>query len=339
MSWTSVALAFAVGLVGLAVAAISPVACMPVLRHLGIIDRANERSSHTAPTIRGLGVACSLAVIAAWASAIALGSASVIVVVVLGTGLAASALGLVEDVRGLGVGQRLAVQALIGLGFGVVAVTVAGAAWWLAPLLAWWLVSYVNAANFMDGVDSISAFHAMVAGGYFALLGLIHGQTRLLLLGVILAVVFAGFLPWNLAPPRWRVFLGDSGSYLLGGLIAATAAAAFLLGMSLLASLAPTLPYLADTGVTLAHRIWRREPVTQAHRMHVYQRLLDHGWSHIGIGATVALVGTVCGAAALAADGRILPESGALLIMASALALYLALPRLAAGIERRRSPV
>jgi UDP-N-acetylmuramyl pentapeptide phosphotransferase/UDP-N-acetylglucosamine-1-phosphate transferase len=338
MSWTSVALAFAVGLVGLAVAAISPVACMPVLRHLGIIDRPNERSSHTAPTIRGLGVACSLGVIAALASAIALGSASVIVVVVLGTGLAASALGLVEDVRGLGVGQRLAVQALIGLGFGVVGVTVAGAAWWLAPLLAWWLVSYVNAANFMDGVDSMSAFHAMVAGGYFALLGLIHGQARLLLLGVILAVVFAGFLPWNLAP-RWRVFLGDSGSYLLGGLIAASAAAAFLLGVSLLASLAPTLPYLADTGVTLAHRVWRREPLTQAHRTHVYQRLLDHGWSHIGIGTTVALVGTVCGAAALAADGGILPESGALLIMASALALYLALPRLATGIELHRSPV
>jgi UDP-GlcNAc:undecaprenyl-phosphate GlcNAc-1-phosphate transferase len=337
MRETTPALALAVGLVGFAVAAIAPIACVPVLRRLGIIDRPNERSSHTVPTVRGLGVACSLGVIAAWAAAAALDSASAIVAVILGTGLAASALGIIEDGRGLGVGQRLAGQAMIGLAFGIVAITVAGASWWLAPVLACWLVIYVNAANFMDGVDSISGLHGVVAGGYFALLGLVHGQTWLLLIGVVIAAVFAAFLPWNLAPSR-RVFLGDSGSYLLGGLIAAGAATAFLLGVSLLACLAPTLPYLADTGVTMAYRIRHREPLTHAHRGHVYQRLLHHGWSHLGSGATVALVSTVCGASALAADAGLLPGSVALLIMASVLALYLALPRLAAGIELRKSP-
>jgi UDP-GlcNAc:undecaprenyl-phosphate GlcNAc-1-phosphate transferase len=88
----------------------------------------------------------------------------------------------------------------------------------------------------------------------------------------------------------------------------------------------------------MAQRIRHREPLTQAHRTHVYQRLLDHGWSHVGSGATVVLVSTVCGASALAADTHKLPGSVALLIMASVLALYLGLPRLAAGIEPRKSP-
>jgi UDP-GlcNAc:undecaprenyl-phosphate GlcNAc-1-phosphate transferase len=64
-------MALVVALVGFAVTATAPVACLPVLRRLGIIDQPNDRSSHRVPTIRGLGVACSLGVIASWVSAAA----------------------------------------------------------------------------------------------------------------------------------------------------------------------------------------------------------------------------------------------------------------------------
>ena len=91
--------------------------------------------------------------------------------------------------------------------------------------------------------------------------------------------VCVGFLPWNL--PSARVFMGDAGSvplgWLLGGIAVVGAAAGVIAWPIVLLVLAP---FHVDAGLTLLGRVWRGEQWYNAHRKHVYQRLIAQGWSH-----------------------------------------------------------
>jgi UDP-N-acetylmuramyl pentapeptide phosphotransferase/UDP-N-acetylglucosamine-1-phosphate transferase len=324
-----------VGITALATSTAMPLVVVPLLRRHGMVDVPNHRSSHTRATIRGVGLATAIAVVAALVCAAALAPNSELLVLVLCTGVVASALGLAEDARGLSVASRVLLQIAVTAVFAVIAVQLTQTPWWLVPLVAIGLAGYINAANFMDGVDSISALHGLVAGSYFAVLGAISGQAWLLLVGVVLGAVFAGFAPWNLAP-RLRVFLGDTGSYLLGALVGGSSAVVWLTGTSLLVSLAPTMVYLVDTCATVLNRLRRGERLTEAHRSHVYQRLAGNGWPHLLSGGLVAVVTASCCVAALLVHIHLLRASVATILIASVLVTYLVLPRLVTGSNRRQ---
>jgi UDP-N-acetylmuramyl pentapeptide phosphotransferase/UDP-N-acetylglucosamine-1-phosphate transferase len=316
-----------VGLSAFGVSVVSPIALIPVLRRHKIIDVPGDRSSHSLPIIRGVGLAAALGVLAAWGMAAALDRAAASVATVFGAGLAVSLIGLVDDIRGLSVEARLIGQLAVGAGVGVTSVVLVNGSWWVIPVVAVGFAGYVNAANFMDGVDSMSAFHGVVAGGYFCLVGGLAGHLWLQIVGGVCAAVFAGFAPWNLAP-RLRVFLGDVGSYLLGGLVVGCSALVVLGRLGLLVGLAPLLPYIADTTFTVIGRALRGERVTQAHRSHVYQRLTLYGCSHLAIGTVVALATALCCLAALLAFRGVIATAIAVAFVAIVLAAYLALPRL-----------
>lgn len=327
--------ALLIGVTALATSTAMPLVVVPLLRCHGMLDLPNHRSSHATPTIRGVGLATAVAVVAALIAAAALAPNSELLVLVLCTGVVASALGLAEDARGLSVGCRVLLQIAITAVFAIVAGQLTQTPWWLVPLVAIGLAGYINAANFMDGVDSISALHGLVAGSYFAALGVIGGQLWLLLVGVVLGAVFLGFAPWNLAPGL-RVFLGDTGSYLLGALVGGSAAVAWLTGTSLLVSLAPTMVYLVDTCTTVLDRLRRGERLTEAHRSHVYQRLALGGWPHLVSGGMVAIVTASCCIAALLVHVHLLRASVAMVLMAGVLVTYLLLPRLITAPDLRQ---
>jgi UDP-GlcNAc:undecaprenyl-phosphate GlcNAc-1-phosphate transferase len=325
-----------IGMASFIVSLTAPIVVLPLLRKRGVLDIPNHRSSHTTPTVRAVGIAPAMGVVSGGAIATAVGWESSQLLIILAAGLGAAVVGLAEDLHGLSVWVRIAAQ-LTAATLCVVAIHDLGSAsWWLLPVLVMAIAAYINAANFMDGVDSISALHGGVSGTYFALLGVLTGQRALLLAGVVLAAVFAGFAPWNLAPGR-RVFLGDVGSYLLGALVASTGVVAFLNGMSPLVSFAPALPYVADTVETMIERARRGEPLTEAHRSHVYQRLAGAGWSHLRVGGTVALLSALCCLAALLALFGIISEIVAVISSAVLLAGYLALPRLVGSGPVRRA--
>ena len=279
-------------LVGLAVSLAVTGAMIPVLARVGMWDVANHRSSHTGAIARGGGVG----VIAGMSAG------------VLATGfdqsragwicalwiLAMAAVGLVDDLRGMPVRPRLLGQFVLAA---VASVWLASATQdgWTAALPAvvggLWLVSYVNAFNFMDGINGISALSAAVAGGWYAWLGGQLDSTLLTVFGLALVGACLGFLPWN--APRARVFLGDVGSYGVGAAIAVLALVAWLNDAGLAHTLAPLTVYLADTGVVLVQRARRGESLGDAHRDHVYQRLVDAGWSHSPVALMVAGVAVV----------------------------------------------
>src|SRR2546430_8075231 len=145
--------------------------------HRAVIDTPNERSSHTVPTPRGGG----LAVVVAALCALVAGGTAVAVAVPL---LLFGAIGLAEDVRGVPIRTRFALQFAAGA---VSAVALTG-----RPLavvgLAIWLTGYANAFNFMDGVNGISAVHAVVAGLVYSVLGAVASVPLLASGGVCVAL-------------------------------------------------------------------------------------------------------------------------------------------------------
>ncbi|MCM3331743.1 glycosyltransferase family 4 protein [Kocuria palustris] len=307
-----------------------PLVVKPVLRRLGVVDIPNERSSHTRTVIRGMGLAVAAAVVVVQLLALLLGAVevdrSVALVVLLGTALAAG-LGWCEDIRGLSVRWRLAGQLLIGLVCAGALTLILGTGIWWWPVCAIAVVAYINVANFMDGLNGISGMHGFVVGLVYSWAGASNDLVWMIVAGLVVAFAFLGFLPWNFS--RDSVFLGDVGSYLLGGSLIMIAIAAFLSGVYVEYLLPALSVYLADTGWTLLRRIRRGEAWWRPHREHVYQRLTDIGFSHAASSLTVAVftvVVSLVGLTGLWLSG--LPAVVPGLAVLAVLALYLSLPHL-----------
>ncbi|QIM17352.1 UDP-phosphate alpha-N-acetyl-D-fucosaminephosphotransferase [Leucobacter insecticola] len=241
--------------------------------------------------------------------AIAAGDTSVVMLSVLaGAVLLCGLLGFGEDLRGLSVPVRsvflllISAAASIGLIWIVRAGESAGGVPWqlgidTAELPLVWLVllggygilfvsGYINVANFMDGLNGISGFHGVIAGLAFAAAGWLTGLSWLVAAGAVLAAGFAGFLPWNLSKPGG--FLGDVGSYLLGGAVAITSFAAWVSGVPLLAAIGPMVIYFGDVGVTLVKRVRAGHKWDEPHKEHAYQRIQQLGYSHVQASAITA---------------------------------------------------
>jgi UDP-GlcNAc:undecaprenyl-phosphate GlcNAc-1-phosphate transferase len=303
-------------------AALQPAVVVLMIRRR-VIDIPNERSSHTVPTPRGGG----LAVVAAVGAGLLMLPHPTGAVLLPLTGYAA--LGLADDVHGVPVKVRLVAQLLIGLATGAVLATHASVPATLViavvAALSIWMASYVNVFNFMDGINGIAAAHAMVGGLAFTAVGILRDLPVLIGAGATVATAALTFLPWNAG--RARIFLGDVGSYGLGGVLGSLAAYAVLHRVPAEAALSPLALYLADTGSTLFRRIRAGEPWYRAHRWHIYQRLTDAGFSHSQVAfgtASVAAALSVCGLLSL--DGGWPARVSADLLGALALILYVSEP-------------
>jgi UDP-GlcNAc:undecaprenyl-phosphate/decaprenyl-phosphate GlcNAc-1-phosphate transferase len=298
---------------------------IPLLRRVAAIDTPNLRSSHTVPTPRGGGAPIAIGLVLA--AALIPATAALI----FGAAVAAfAALGLADDLHGLPARRRLALQAAAGLAIGWLLARGAGlpaaAAAAAAVAIAAWLTGFVNAFNFMDGVNGISGAHALIGGACYAGIGLWHADPLLAGGGAAVAGGAAAFLPWNAV--RARVFLGDVGSYALGVALAVLAACAVVIaGLPPEAALGPLALYLADTAWTLQRRIRAGEPWLQAHRTHVYQRLTDAGWSHQRVTVvTGAVTAALSALGAVSLTGHPLIRGAADLAALALLAAYLHAP-------------
>jgi hypothetical protein len=157
-----------------------------------VIDRPGERSSHTIPTPRGGGVATVLAI----TTGLLLVPGAAILVVPL---TLFAAIGLVEDLWGVPVFLRLAVQIGVACPASAAIAAFAGAAGIVVISAAVWFTAYVNAFSFMDGINGISALSAVLAGVVHAVLGLAYDRPLFTTAGAVVAAAAATFLPWNLA--------------------------------------------------------------------------------------------------------------------------------------------
>jgi UDP-GlcNAc:undecaprenyl-phosphate/decaprenyl-phosphate GlcNAc-1-phosphate transferase len=305
---------------------------LALLRRLRLVDRPTARSSHAAPTPRGGGIGLTTALLVALAvSGLPSKQASALAVAAVGFGL----LGLADDLWSPPVEQRFALQCLIALAtLPWILDGLSGPSVWQVgvALGVWsWLVAYVNAFNFMDGINGLAAEQAIVGGCSWWFIGTECGVPVLALGGALLAGAALGFLPYNF--PRARMFLGDVGSYALGAWSAVLVVVALRAGVSPVAALAPVSIVLADTATTIVRRALRGERLFEAHRCHTYQQLVDLGWSHTATTLLVAVTVLCCSLIGVVTlDAGVVIELGAGLAVLLVGAAYLVFPAL---IERR----
>lgn len=245
-------------------------------RRRGLLDLPGRRRSHARPTPRGGGLGPLLAWLA-MCSLFAIEPGALVLLAVA----AVAAIGLLDDLRGLGVAPRLAVHfgAALALGFAL-AEGQGGAAGWTWLLVAVLVApASLNFWNFMDGIDGLIALHSLFVALVIAATAALAGESGLAIAAAGLGAALLGFLPFNL--PRARIFLGDVGS---GGLGFALVALALLLAarhpaLAWPLALVFCAPWI-DAGLTLGHRMLAGRRWYAPHREHLYQWLVRRGRSH-----------------------------------------------------------
>jgi len=312
----------------------------------GLVDIPNHRSSHSVPTPRSGGLAVVAGILLGTAISALAATSGETVGAYAATICGFALLGLLGDKQDLGAKPRLAAQCVLAAAGVLMLISIQrwsidGLPTDLSVLLATLLiVAHVNAFNFMDGVNGISAFNAVVSGVYLAGLMALAGLDDLAVMALVVAAAGAGFVYWNV--PRARAFLGDVGSYGIGASLALLVVIGIGSGVNWLLATVALFIYGVDTGATLLRRLARRQMLFVAHREHIYQRLEGLGLGHVGSALTCATASCVmCGwgyAIAWSSWSSIWVVPGMVMIGSS----YLLLPRLVArwqpGLSRLRTP-
>ncbi len=256
-----------------------------------VLDHPGDRSLHHRATPRSGGVAIVIAILSGWAVALVTDALALNEMLAWSSGgvVLLAAVGAVDDRFDLSPLKRLLAQVLAAfllLGAGLVPerLQLPGLALsmpcWLAfgftLLFVLWMT---NLYNFMDGMDGFAGGMAVAGFGVMAWLGWRGGDAGFALASLMVASACAGFLLFNFPPAR--IFMGDAGSPVLGYL-----AAAFMLQAQrenlfpLWIGVLIFSPFIVDATYTLLRRLLAGKRVWQAHREHVYQRLVQSGWSH-----------------------------------------------------------
>jgi UDP-GlcNAc:undecaprenyl-phosphate/decaprenyl-phosphate GlcNAc-1-phosphate transferase len=258
-----------------------------VAGRIGAIDYPNERSLHDHPTPKLSGAAILIGVLVSGAlflpasgeSRAILGGAAVIALV-----------GVVDDVFDLSAPVKLIGQigaALIpvlgGVRVDVVTLPFIGGFdldWVAYPATVIGIVAVVNVINFTDGVDGLAAGVCAISAAALAIIALSLDRNAAGVLAALTAGGALGFLRHGFPPAS--SFMGDTGSNLLGYLLA-TAAVQGALKTNAVVALAFPLMVLAvpilDGGFVIAKRIKYRQPIYQADRSHFHHRMAALGFS------------------------------------------------------------
>jgi UDP-GlcNAc:undecaprenyl-phosphate GlcNAc-1-phosphate transferase len=170
-----------------------------------------------------------------------------------------------------------------------------------------WLVGMTNAFNLLDNMDGLAATLAGIAFGFFAIDAVtVHPNNLVLAFSVAGLLACAGFLPFNLRPRgRALVFMGDSGSQMLGfalaalGLLASWRVAGTTVATLVLPILVLAVPIL-DTALVTVARLLEGRPIYQGGRDHASHRLVRFGLSEWHAVVLLALIATGIGASSLA---------------------------------------
>jgi UDP-GlcNAc:undecaprenyl-phosphate GlcNAc-1-phosphate transferase len=291
---------------------ITPLAC-----RLGAIDCPNHRTIHQVPTPRLGGVAIfgalclSVGILLAaspeirdWILADLVKAAGLLVGLTI-----VFVLGVFDDFRSLNEYVKFPVQILAAtivyaVGFRADAV---GVPWDGAvslgvltyPVTILWVVGITNAINLIDGLDGLAAGVSAIASTTICLIALSLGHAPVALLTAVLSGVLVGFLFFNFHPAK--LFMGDSGSLVLGFSLATVALQGVQKGSTAFALLVPIVVMavpIADTLTAIVRRLATGRWPFAADREHFHHRLLWKGLNQTRAVLCLYAVSAACGVAA-----------------------------------------
>ncbi|RMF43774.1 MAG: undecaprenyl/decaprenyl-phosphate alpha-N-acetylglucosaminyl 1-phosphate transferase [Planctomycetota bacterium] len=224
--------------------------------------------------------------------------------------LAIWALGLADDIWTLRgrqklVGQILVATLLASAGYSIRSVQFMG---WTIELGVFsllasvvWLLGTTNALNLIDGADGLCSTLGAIICGSLGILSAVHGHFAESAIAFALCGALLGFLVFNFPPAS--IFLGDSGSMLVGMVAGALAIRCSLKGPAGVAFLAPmailALP-LMDSVMAIVRRTLTGRSIYTTDRAHLHHTLRNRGLNDIGLLMVVAGLSLLTAGAALA---------------------------------------
>jgi UDP-GlcNAc:undecaprenyl-phosphate/decaprenyl-phosphate GlcNAc-1-phosphate transferase len=269
-------------------------------RRIGAMDVPNERSIHTTPTPKLGGLAILLGVLVAGVLFLPMGDGArgdETRAILIGA-IAIALVGMLDDVFDLPAGVKLLGQigaAVIPVSQGVTVdgftlpflggvepgeVDLVGAIDLGEVLTVVGIVAIVNVINLTDGVDGLAAGVCVISGASLAAIALSLDRTPAGVLAALTAGAALGFLRHGFPPAS--SFMGDTGSNLLGYLLACVAIQGALKTNAVVALFLPLIVLavpILDTGFVVAKRIKYRRPIYQADRWHFHHRMANLGFS------------------------------------------------------------
>ena len=300
----------------------------PAARIVVAAPRADRWHTRSTPLLGGPGIMAGLLVAVGVALAAGLIPASRELAGIVGGCSILFAAGLLDDVFRLSpiakIGAQLAAAALVlasGVRVEIISNPVVG-----TVIGVLWLVGMTNAFNLLDNMDGLAATLAAIACAFFAIDAFtIHPSDTIAVLSLGVCFACIGFLPYNLrlnGPAA--VFMGDSGSQVLGfalaslGLAASWTVAGSTVATLLLPILVLAVPILDTTLVTIV-RILEGRPVTRGGRDHTSHRLVYQGLSDKRAVVLLCVVSAALGLTSLAykvLDDTLVTLAGALITFA-----------------------
>ena len=169
------------------------------------------------------------------------------------------------------------------------------------PFTVFWIVGAINAVNLIDGIDGLATSLGAILGGAFALMAMMTNHDAESIISVALCGALIGFLPFNF--PRARIFLGDTGSMLIGMLLGTLALRSSVKSQASLALVAPVAILsilIFDVGMAILRRKLTGRSLYSTDRGHLHHRLTQLGFSPQGVVLFVSLACALCSAGALA---------------------------------------
>jgi UDP-N-acetylmuramyl pentapeptide phosphotransferase/UDP-N-acetylglucosamine-1-phosphate transferase len=234
-----------------------------------IIDKPNSRSSHSVITLRGGGVIFPIAITTAFFLGYISWEITLAVVLV-------AVVSFIDDIKPLAQLPRF-ISHIIAVGLVFYDLNLFVEPLWLLPIVFVLMIGWVNAFNFMDGINGITVLYALTAIVSFSFLSLHETSLPLLITMGLSCLVFGIFNVRKKA----KTFAGDVGSIsmsvFLGYFMIKTIIESGQLGYILFFSV-----YGIDAILTIFNRIKKKENILEPHRSHLYQYLANEmGYSHV----------------------------------------------------------
>lgn len=290
--------------------------CVPLARRLalrlGAIDYPSKRRVNKRPTPRMGGVAMAAGIAAAllvellgealfgWYGFYLHGSdrtvnhagvmAGLLIVVVVGA---------LDDVYSLKPGVKFGGQ-VVGAGViaasGLLLSSIANPfgegfiefGWVAYPLTVLYLVAFMNVINLIDGLDGLAAGITAIAAFFLFVIAFGRGLEETAMLSIVLLGATVAFLRYNFAPAS--IFMGDSGSLLLGAMIGVISLMGVMRSPTVIVMAVPiviaAIP-IADTAAAIGRRLYHHRPIQQADSKHLHHMLLRKGY---GVKKSVLIV-------------------------------------------------